>query len=245
MKPPPEVVVQRRPSKAVWKLVVVVQAGEGLDGGQVLRAFEDLQDRRSRKCTYPLQALLLVALSAVTSGADDWVSVVEWAQLKLDRPAVTAPGGMVIIKDLRVDDDRLVRQIVAADLLINGHAQRRRTRCSRSVAAVGARAAAWLSASAAKNVDSVASMRSRRPVILRRESASQCRLHSEHVEEVCRHYRGNRYKLRPASRWSGGRSTSQRRTGVSPGSTRVPSSRWNLVFARSERAVAIREFQCA
>ena len=43
-----------------------------------------MQDPRSRDCPYPLNELLLVALSAITSGADDWVSVVKWATLKLD-----------------------------------------------------------------------------------------------------------------------------------------------------------------
>jgi hypothetical protein len=60
-----------------------MEAGEEFGGAQMLQAFEALEDPRSRQCTYPLQELLLVALSAVTSGADDWVSVVEWAQLKL------------------------------------------------------------------------------------------------------------------------------------------------------------------
>ncbi len=36
------------------------------------------------KCAYPLEALLLAALSAVTRGADDRVSVVKWAQLELE-----------------------------------------------------------------------------------------------------------------------------------------------------------------
>jgi predicted transposase YbfD/YdcC len=60
-----------------------MEAGEEFGGAQMLQAFEALEDPRSRKCTYPLQELLLVALSAVTSGADDWVSVADWAQLKL------------------------------------------------------------------------------------------------------------------------------------------------------------------
>ena len=46
--------------------------------------FEDLEDPRSRHCAHPLNELLLVALSAITSGADDWVSVVKWARLKLE-----------------------------------------------------------------------------------------------------------------------------------------------------------------
>ena len=51
---------------------------------EVLQAFAELPDPRSRTCAYPLDELLLVALSAITSGAEDWVNVVEWAQLKLD-----------------------------------------------------------------------------------------------------------------------------------------------------------------
>ena len=51
---------------------------------EVLQAFADLPDPRSRTCAYPLDELLLVALSAITSGAEDWVNIVEWAQLKLD-----------------------------------------------------------------------------------------------------------------------------------------------------------------
>lgn len=49
-----------------------------------LEAFEDLEDPRSRRCEHPLEELLLVALCAVTSGADSWVSVVSWAVLKAD-----------------------------------------------------------------------------------------------------------------------------------------------------------------
>lgn len=40
-------------------------------GMQMLQAFEALEDPRSCKCRYPLQELLLAALSAVTSCADD------------------------------------------------------------------------------------------------------------------------------------------------------------------------------
>ena len=43
-----------------------------------------MADPRSRNCPYPLNELLLVALCAIASGADDWVSVVKWARLKLD-----------------------------------------------------------------------------------------------------------------------------------------------------------------
>ena len=49
-----------------------------------LEAFEELEDPRSRNCPHPLNELLLVALGGVTSGADDWVSVVKWARLKVD-----------------------------------------------------------------------------------------------------------------------------------------------------------------
>lgn len=51
----------------------------------VLEEFEDLEDpRQSDRCQYPLQEMLLVALCAVSSDADDWVHVVEWGRLKLD-----------------------------------------------------------------------------------------------------------------------------------------------------------------
>ena len=46
--------------------------------------FEDMEDPRSRCCPHPLDELLLVAVSAITSGADDWVSVAKWARLKLE-----------------------------------------------------------------------------------------------------------------------------------------------------------------
>ena len=49
-----------------------------------LKAFEELEDPRTRNCPQPLNELLLVALGGVTSGADDWVSVVKWARLKVD-----------------------------------------------------------------------------------------------------------------------------------------------------------------
>lgn len=50
---------------------LVMQAGEEFGGAQMLQAFESREDPRSRRCPYPLQELLLAALSAVTSGADD------------------------------------------------------------------------------------------------------------------------------------------------------------------------------
>ncbi|MFT7723754.1 MAG: transposase family protein [Roseateles sp.] len=40
-----------------------------------MQAFEALEDpRRRASCAYPLDELLLTALCAVTSGADDWVA---------------------------------------------------------------------------------------------------------------------------------------------------------------------------
>jgi predicted transposase YbfD/YdcC len=61
-----------------------MESEDGYSGAAVLQAFTELEDPRRRTCPYPLDELLLVALSAVTSGADDWVSVVRWAHLKLD-----------------------------------------------------------------------------------------------------------------------------------------------------------------
>lgn len=53
--------------------------------GSVLQEFEDLEDpRQSDRCQYPLQEMLLVALCAVSSDADDWVHVAEWGRLKLE-----------------------------------------------------------------------------------------------------------------------------------------------------------------
>ena len=49
-----------------------------------LAAFAELDDPRTRRCRYPLQELLLVAFAGVASGAEDWVSVAEWGQIKLD-----------------------------------------------------------------------------------------------------------------------------------------------------------------
>lgn len=53
-------------------------------GKSVLDAFTELQDPRGRECPYPLDELLLVALCAITSGAEGWVSVAEWGKTKLD-----------------------------------------------------------------------------------------------------------------------------------------------------------------
>lgn len=49
-----------------------------------LGAFAELDDPRSRRCRYPLEELLLVAFAGVASGVEDWVSVAEWGQIKLD-----------------------------------------------------------------------------------------------------------------------------------------------------------------
>jgi predicted transposase YbfD/YdcC len=49
-----------------------------------LQAFDELKDPRSRACAHRLDELLLVALCAITSGADSWVTVVEWGRMKLD-----------------------------------------------------------------------------------------------------------------------------------------------------------------
>lgn len=53
-------------------------------GKKVLDAFADVQDPRGRECPYPLDELLLVALCAITSGAEGWVCVAEWGKTKLD-----------------------------------------------------------------------------------------------------------------------------------------------------------------
>src|SRR5580765_7093517 len=51
-----------------------------------MEAFETLQDPRRRlaSCHYPLRELLLTALCAISSGADDWVDVALWGREKLD-----------------------------------------------------------------------------------------------------------------------------------------------------------------
>lgn len=50
----------------------------------ILEAFSDLTDPRCRACEYPLEELLLVAICGITSGAEGWVEVVQWGQMKLD-----------------------------------------------------------------------------------------------------------------------------------------------------------------
>lgn len=49
-----------------------------------LSAFAELSDPRSRRCRYPLEELMLVALGAVASGAEDWVSVADWGRIRLE-----------------------------------------------------------------------------------------------------------------------------------------------------------------
>lgn len=56
---------------------------EGTQPG-FLQAFDELEDPRSRACAHQLDELLLVALCAITSGADSWVTVVDWGRMKLD-----------------------------------------------------------------------------------------------------------------------------------------------------------------
>jgi predicted transposase YbfD/YdcC len=48
-----------------------------------LQAFEHLEDPRSRECPHQFDELLLAALCAITSGADSWISVVNWSGMKL------------------------------------------------------------------------------------------------------------------------------------------------------------------
>lgn len=49
----------------------------------LLEAFEELKDSRGRKCVYKHEELLLVAIYAVTSGAESWTSVAEGWELKV------------------------------------------------------------------------------------------------------------------------------------------------------------------
>lgn len=48
------------------------------------RALAEMPDPRSRACAYPLDELLFAALCGVSSSADSWVSVTDWAELQLD-----------------------------------------------------------------------------------------------------------------------------------------------------------------
>lgn len=49
----------------------------------LLNALADVPDPRTRICPHPWDELMLTALCGVLSGADGWVSVVEWANFKL------------------------------------------------------------------------------------------------------------------------------------------------------------------
>ena len=49
----------------------------------LLNALAGVPDPRKRACPYPWDELMLTALCGVLSGADGWVSVVEWANLRL------------------------------------------------------------------------------------------------------------------------------------------------------------------
>lgn len=49
----------------------------------LLEAFGVLIDPRVRECLHPLDELLLVAICAITSGAEGWVAVAQWGRIKL------------------------------------------------------------------------------------------------------------------------------------------------------------------
>jgi predicted transposase YbfD/YdcC len=59
------------------------EAGDGSKQG-FLEAFEGLEDPRTRECPHRFDELLLAALCAITSGADSWISVVNWGEMKLE-----------------------------------------------------------------------------------------------------------------------------------------------------------------
>ena len=47
----------------------------------IMQEFETLTDpRREHRRAYPLQEMLLVALCAISSDADDWAHVAEWGE---------------------------------------------------------------------------------------------------------------------------------------------------------------------
>ena len=52
-------------------------------GASILEAFEELDDPRSRVCPHPLDEILLLALCAIISGAESWVAVSRWGNLKI------------------------------------------------------------------------------------------------------------------------------------------------------------------
>ena len=49
-----------------------------------IEALAELDDPRSRSCPFPLDELMFAALCGVSSGADSWVSVTDWAELQID-----------------------------------------------------------------------------------------------------------------------------------------------------------------
>lgn len=60
------------------------EEGQASDKAGVIDAFAALPDpRRVARCHYPLNEMLLVALSGVISGAEGWVDVSYWGQTKL------------------------------------------------------------------------------------------------------------------------------------------------------------------
>ena len=44
--------------------------------------FAPLSDPRRGKVTYPLQEIVFIAVCAVVAGADDFVSIAEWAKMR-------------------------------------------------------------------------------------------------------------------------------------------------------------------
>lgn len=62
----------------------MVQSDTSAATAHFLEAFSTLSDPRSRRCAYPLDELLLVALCAITSGAETWVEVADWGEHKLE-----------------------------------------------------------------------------------------------------------------------------------------------------------------
>jgi predicted transposase YbfD/YdcC len=55
-----------------------------INGTDILKAFEQLPDPRTRTCPHRWDELMFVALCGLASGADSWVSVADWAALKLE-----------------------------------------------------------------------------------------------------------------------------------------------------------------
>lgn len=50
----------------------------------VIEAFDELDDPLSRQSAHGLIEMLVVALAAILSGADSWVSIEVWGRAKLD-----------------------------------------------------------------------------------------------------------------------------------------------------------------